>query len=65
MKWWLISNETADEVRRALGAAQASLGTPLVTTYKDALHSMESGLHETETVPTLAGQGSGSNLRSP
>ena len=51
MKWWLISAETADEVLQALKEAHRCLGSPIVQTWRDAIHSLESGLHETDAVP--------------
>ena len=51
MKWWLISDEVVREVKVALSVANVSMGSEIVTRYRDALHSLESGLHETETVP--------------
>ena len=51
MKWWLISDEVADEIRAALVIAHANLGSAVVQTYRDALHSLESGLHQTDAVP--------------
>ena len=51
VKWWLISDEVADEIRAALVIAHANLGSAVVQTYRDALHSLESGLHQTDAVP--------------
>ena len=52
MEWWLISDGVVDEIVRALTAAQANLGASVVTTYRDALHNLESGLHETDEMPS-------------
>jgi len=41
-KWWLISNEDMKEVRKAL----------LAPAQKKALHTLDSGLHTTNAVPS-------------
>ena len=51
MKWWLISDEVAEQVRWALVIAHAALGSATGQTYRDALCSLESGLHQTDAVP--------------
>ena len=51
MKWWLVEDEVATEVIRALNSANRCLGSSVVSTYRDALHSLESGLHQTDALP--------------
>jgi len=41
MKWWLISNENVESIRKALEKSGCD----------DVLHDLESGLNTTECVP--------------
>jgi len=65
MKWWLISDEDIQAVRKALDCAVRRQdercaetgcmcdldGSPHSAFYSDALHALDSGLHETDAVP--------------
>ena len=51
MKWWLISDEVLREIRVALSTANLSCGSGIITRYRDALYSLESGMHQTDAVP--------------
>lgn len=46
MKWWLISDEAAKKIRQILIKCGGFADTP------EALHTLDSGLHETLAVPT-------------
>ena len=40
-KWWLISDENIQSIRKALGDSG----------HEDTLHGLESGLHKTDEIP--------------
>ncbi len=50
-KWWLVSDEVVKEVIQALTAANATLGSGVVSTYRDTLNGLERGLHKTDAKP--------------
>jgi len=66
MPWWLISDEDMQVIRNALQRAilrtEADCnkerclcrykGAPCSKFYSDALHTLDSGLHQTDAVPT-------------
>lgn len=65
-EWWLIRNADANEIQAALTAAIARVearcaetgcmcdlnGTDCAKLYRDALHTLDSGLHVTDAVPS-------------
>ncbi len=65
-RWWLINQADVAEIRQALLAAQGAQAerceqagcmcdlydTPCNQAFTDALHSLDSGLHRTDAVPS-------------
>lgn len=49
MKWWLVSDDDLNEVRKMLG--EAIKNAVHDQSYKDALHALETGMHKTDAVP--------------
>jgi len=49
MKWFLISEETVDEIRGKLDVAP--MGGRYAVRCAQALHMLESGLHTTDAIP--------------
>lgn len=54
MKWWLVSEDTLTEARFVLGLAIKDPGQneSYKKMFKDALHTLETGTHKTDAVPT-------------
>ena len=65
MKWWLVSDEDVQKIRAALEAAEDLQeeqcgnygclcdlrGKTCWQFYTDAIHALDSGLHETDAIP--------------
>lgn len=53
MKWWLVSEDVLTEVRFILGLAIKDSGQTewYKNAFRDALHSLETGMHKTDAVP--------------
>jgi hypothetical protein len=50
-KWYLISKEDADEIREALELFTTFYDIDSNNVARDALHTLDSGLHATDAVP--------------